>query len=442
MKTLIGIRREDKNPWERRVPLIPAHVLEIIQNNPLEIWLQPSSIRIFPDKDYLREGARVEEDLTPCSIIFAIKEIPLHFFRKERIYVFFSHTIKGQSHSMPMLQRMIDFRCTLIDYEKIVNEKGQRILFFGKQAGQAGMIDTLWALGQRLNHEKNKNPFSLIKQAYKYGSLVEAKEEIEKAGWQIYNNGLDRTLVPLLCGFAGYGNVSQGAQEIFNLLPYEDIEPEKINSFFDKKNYSANRVYKVVFKEEHMVKPIKSNQKFDLQDYYDHPQKYKSIFDSYLPFLTILVNCIFWTPKYPRFVTKKNLRQLYMMDDKPRLRVIGDISCDIEGSVECTAHATTPENPVFVYDPLEEKARDGIEGRGLVVMAIDNLPAEISLESSIFFSNALRPYVLAIAKADFSGALDDCDLPDAIKKAVILYQGRFTPDYEYMKDFIKNFLKE
>ena len=437
MKTKIGIRREDKNPWERRVPLIPAHVREIIQNHPLEIWLQPSSIRIFPDKDYLREGARVEEDLTPCSVIFAIKEIPLHFFKKERVYVFFSHTLKGQPHNMPILQKMMDLRCALIDYEKIANEKGERLLLFGIQAGQAGIIDTLWALGKRLNHEKKKNPFSLIKQAYQYGSLVAAKEEMEKVGWQIHNNGLDPSLVPLVCGFAGYGNVSQGAQEIFNLLPYEEIEPEKINSFFENKNYSANMIYKVVFKEKHLVKPIMANQKFDLQDYYDHPQKYKSIFDSYLPFLTILVNCIFWTPKYPRFVTKKSLRQLYMKNSEPRLRVIGDISCDIEGSVECTVRATSPKNPVFVYDPLEEKARDGVKGRGPVVMAIDNLPAEISLESSISFSTALKPFVPLIARADFSGALDDCDLPDSVKKAVILYQGRFTPDYEYMKNFIK-----
>ena len=165
MKTLIGIRREDKSLWEKRVPLIPADVKEIIENHPIETRLQPSSIRIFPDEDYIREGAKVEEDLTPCSIIFAIKEIPFHFFKREKVYVFFSHTIKGQPDNMPMLKRMIDLHSTLIDYEKVVNDKGQRLLFFGKQAGQAGMIDTLWALGQRLNHERKKNPFTSIKQA-------------------------------------------------------------------------------------------------------------------------------------------------------------------------------------------------------------------------------------------------------------------------------------
>ena len=168
MKTKIGIRCEDKNPWERRVPLIPSHTREIMLRHPVEIRLQPSSIRIFSDEDYRREGAQINEDLTPCPIIFAVKEIPVPFFEKEKTYIFFSHTIKGQLQNMPLLKKMIDFQCTLIDYEKIVNKQGQRLVFFGKQAGQAGMIDTFWAFGRRLIHEGIENPFSSIKQAYQY----------------------------------------------------------------------------------------------------------------------------------------------------------------------------------------------------------------------------------------------------------------------------------
>lgn len=323
------------------------------------------------------------------------------------------------------------------DYEKIVNEKGQRLLFFGKQEGQAGMIDTLWALGQRLDHEGKRSPFSSIKQTYLYKSLAEAEEEIDKVGKQIQRYGLDLSLVPLVCGFTGYGHVSQGAQEIFDLLPCEEISPEEIHSLFEKKQYSAKKVNKVVFKEEHMVKPISLNQKFDLQEYYKNPQKYHSVFESYLPFLTVLVNCIYWAPEYPRFVTKKYLKQLYEMNNEPALRVIGDISCDINGSIECTVKATSPENPVFVYDPIKDVIRDGVEGRGPVIMSIDNLPAEIPLDSSIFFSSALKPMVPILASANFSGDFEQCQLPLAIKQAVILYKGKFTPDYEYMKNFIK-----
>ncbi len=437
MKTLVGIRREDKNPWERRVPLIPAHVRELMQKYPFEIWLQPSKIRVFSDEDYLREGATVEENLSACSLILAIKEIPLHFFEREKVYIFFSHTAKGQLHNMPMLKKMMELGCTLIDYEKIVDEKGQRLLFFGRQAGQAGLVDTLWALGQRLGREGIENPFSLLKQTYHYGSLVEAKEVIEKIGWQISKSGLPFSLVPFLCGFTGYGHVSQGAQEIFDLLPFEEIRVSQVRSFVRKKNFSANKVYKIVFKEEDMVKPKSSEIKFDLQDYYQNPQKYKPILESYLPYLTILVNCIYWAPKYPKFVTKKYLKKLFTKNESPRLRIIGDISCDIEGSVECTVKATDPKNPVFVYDPLHEEVRNGFEGRGVVIMAIDNLPAEVSLESSIFFSQALKPFIPDMALANFSGDFSSCHLPCPIKKAMILYRGQFTPDYEYMKNFIK-----
>lgn len=437
MSSIIGIRREDKNQWERRVPLIPAHVREIVEKHDLEIWLQPSSIRIFRDEDYVQQGAKIKENLTPCSIIFALKEIPINLFERGKVYLFFSHTTKGQPHNMAMLKRMVELECTLIDYEKIVDEKGRRLLLFGKQAGQAGMIDTFWALGQRLLWEKMESPFSQIKQAFEYESLAHAKEEIKKISLRINNEGIHPSLVPLFCGFAGYGNVSQGAQEIFNLFPYEEIAPKNLSDFIKEKNYSAHKLYKVVFKEQHMVKPRQSKNNFDLQDYYENPQKYEPVFHSFLPYLTILVNCIYWEPKYPTFVTKKFLKKLYRDNSSPRLRVIGDVSCDIEGSVECTVKATNPEKPVFTFDPIEEKATDGFEGRGPVVMAIDNLPAEISLESSISFSQALKSLVPAIAGADFSSDFRKLSLPDSLKKAVILYRGKFTSNYTYMKRFVE-----
>ena len=436
MKVRIGIRREDKNPWERRVPLIPSHVREMIQNFPLELHIQPSDIRIFTDQDFRMEGAKIEEDLSSCHAVFAVKEIPQEFFLPGKTYMFFSHTIKGQPDNMPMLKKMMELGCTLIDYERVVDEKGQRLVFFGTQAGQAGMIDTLWALGQRVKQLGMNTPFEDVRLAHQYGSLVDAKESIEKVGWYIHENGFDRAHVPLICGFTGYGRVSQGAQKIFDLLPVDEISPTELVSFFRDGDYASNRVYKVVFKEEHMVKPRSTSQKFDLQEYYDHPDRYRSTFESFIPFLSVLVNCIYWAPAYPRFVTKKYLHDLWKKHDSPRLKVIGDISCDVEGAMECTLHATNPGDPVYVYDPIEKTAQDGLRGRGVVVMATDNLPAELSIESSIFFSNVLLPLVPAIAMADYSGDFANCDLPYPIKQGVILYKGKFTPAYEYMEKFI------
>jgi len=437
MAKKIGLRREDKNPWERRAPLIPTHVRELIHNESLEVLVQTSPNRIFPDSDYKREGAHVVETLESCPIIFAVKEIPLDFFEKENTYIFFSHTIKGQSSNMPMLQKILDLECTLIDYERIVDENGMRLVFFGEQAGQAGMIDTLWAYGQRLCYLGIESPFSSIKQAFQYPSLIAAKEEISKVGWAIKNDGLELSEVPLICGLTGYGRVSLGAQEIFDLLPFEEIAPEEIEKLIKGKSYSASTVYKVIFNEEHMVEPISSDFPFELQDYYDNPQKYRSNFEKYLPSLSILVNCIYWAPQYPRFVTKKFLKELWSREASPKVKVIGDITCDVDGSVECTVRSTSPDNPVFVYDPLEGDVIDGYEGRGVVVMAVDNLPAEISLESSIFFSHSLLPLVKGIVDADYSGELEGSRLPSSIKKATIVFRGKFTPDYKYMKDFLK-----
>jgi len=151
---------------------------------------------------------------------------------------------------------MLDLGCNLIDYEKVIDEKGRRLIFFGRHAGLAGMIDTLWALGKRLTWEGVPSPFSESRNAYKYNSLAEAKESISQGGEKIKKNGLPEPLTPLIFGVTGYGHVSTGAQEILNLLPFEQINPEEIFTLTKQSNFSKNRIHKVVFKAEPMVEPI------------------------------------------------------------------------------------------------------------------------------------------------------------------------------------------
>jgi alpha-aminoadipic semialdehyde synthase len=335
-----------------------------------------------------------------------------------------------------MLKRILELECQLIDYEKVVDEKGRRLIFFGKHAGIAGMIDTLWALGQRLSWEKIPNPFKQIKIAHQYESLTRAKEEISEVGKKIKSDGLDKSLLPFICGISGYGNVSHGVQEVLDLLPIKEISPNEIFPLVEGAEYSKNHIYKVVFKEEHTVEPIFSADRFELQDYYDHPEKYRSKFETYIPHLSLFMNCIYWDKRYPKLVTKKYLKQLYADKEKPRLRVIGDISCDIEGSVECNLKWTEPDKPIYVYDPFEDKAIDGYEGNGPVVLAVDNLPCEISKEASIYFSQVLKPFIPEIVKADFSVDFGQCNLPPPIKNAVIVYHGELTPNYRYLKNHL------
>ncbi|MCD6554195.1 MAG: hypothetical protein J7M16_09330 [Anaerolineae bacterium] len=436
MSIRIGIRREDKSRWERRVPVIPEHARKLREEHGVEVWLQPSEIRVFSEEEYVRAGARVQEDLSPCPVIFAVKEIPQDFFEPGKTYVFFSHTIKGQPYNMPMLKRMLELGCTLIDYEKVTDERGRRLIFFGWHAGLAGMIDTLWALGQRLNWEGIPNPFAEIRQTYQYESLAEAQKDVVRVGEKIAADGLPESITPLIVGIAGYGNVSRGVQEILSLLPTLEIEPDEIEAVSTGADYSRNHVYKVVFREEHMVEPTSPADRFVLQDYYDHPEKYRSVFEKYVPYLTVIMNCIYWEKKYPRLVTKAYLKRLYSGEEPPRLRVIGDVSCDIEGAIECTLHCTEPDEPVFVYDPFADRAIPGCEGRGPVVLAVDILPSELPRESSADFSRVLLDYIPAIAKADYSVPFEQLDLPPEIKRAVIAHRGELTPNYRYLEKFL------
>ena len=156
----IGIRREDKNEWERRAPLTPDHVAELVEQRELGISVEPASLRVFPAKDYRAAGARIDETLTDCRVVLGIKEIAIERLEAHKTYLYFSHTTKGQQYNMPMLSRLLELGCTLIDYERVLDERGRRLIFFGRYAGLAGMIDTLWALGRRLTVEGYDSPFA------------------------------------------------------------------------------------------------------------------------------------------------------------------------------------------------------------------------------------------------------------------------------------------
>ena len=432
----IGIRREDKSRWERRVPLVPSDVTMLKKAHGIQVYIQPSENRIFPDEAYRQAGAVVEENLSSCPIIFAVKEIPIDFVMPGKTYMFFSHTIKGQPYNMPLLRRLMEYKCQLIDYERVVDDQGRRLIFFGKHAGMAGMTDSLWALGRRLEYEGIPNPFAEMRPAHAYKSIEEIKNTVARIGQRLAAEGVPAAVAPLVVGFAGYGNVSQGAQSIIEPLRPVEVTPAELRQQGITGLTDVRKVYKVVFKEEDLVSPKAADDTFELNDYYQHPEKYVSRFDDYTPHLSILVNCIYWDQRYPRLVTKRVLGELFAPGRTPRLRVIGDISCDIEGSIEATLRTTMPDDPVYVYDPAKDEAVSGVAGRGPVIMAVDILPSELPLISSEDFSRVLREFVPEIAAADFSGELAACHLSDPIRRAMILYHGELTPDYQFMKEFI------
>lgn len=429
----IGIRYEDKYVMERRVPLVPDHVKELIDKG-LDFEVVKSPKRIFKDEEYERVGAQIVDEIRNATVILGVKEMPIDFFEKGKTYIFFSHVIKGQPYNMPLLKQMIKQKINLIEYEKIVNDKNQRLIFFGRFAGLAGMINSLWSAGQRWKTMGIETPFTRLTQTHKYNSLEEAKSEIKKVAEEIDEKGLPESIIPIVVGFTGYGNVSNGAQEIYDIFNPFEITPEQLASGYVDES-KDNLFYKVVFKENDLSEPIDKSKEFDLQEYYNSPELFKNKFEQYIPHLTILMNCMYWDDRYPRIVTKSTLKELYK-DGDPKLIVIGDVTCDPDGSVECTFKGTEIEDPVFVYNPIEDTYNMGFEGDGLLIMAVDILPSELPRESSQTFSDALVDFIPEIANTDFNVSFDDLELPSPIKKALILHKGKLTPDYDYLKQYL------
>jgi len=431
----IGIRREDKDQWEARVPLTPDHVGRLITSHSLQIALQPSRLRVFPADDYERVGARIDDDLSACDIVLAVKEIPRDLFLPGKTYVFFSHTIKGQPYNMAMLRRLMELECQLIDYERITDERFRRLIFFSRFAGLAGAIDSLWALGRRLDWEGlTPNPFSALSPTYRYATLASALKAVEDAGLRLAADGLPEELCPFVIGITGYGNVSRGAQEVIDALGARHVSPADLDDLVAAEP-ERHAAYKAVFAEEDLV-ARRDGGAFVLDDYYQHPDLYGGRFEARLPQLAVLINCIYWDTPYPRLVTRGAARRLFAGAARPRLRVIGDLSCDIEGSIELTVKETHIDNPVYVYEPATDTISDGVAGPGPVVLAVGNLPCELSREASEAFSTALLPLVPALAAADLTRSFADVELPPELRRATILHRGAFTPSYAYMERFV------
>lgn len=425
---MIGLRREDKNEWERRVALTPLHVKHLLDSG-LDVAVETATHRAYPDADYRAVGARVGDGFDDARVVLGIKEVALDRLQADKTYVFFSHTTKAQSHNMPLLRRMLDLGCTLLDYEQITDGQGRRLIFFGRHAGYAGMIDTLWVLGRRLALDGFDTVLQQIKPAHQYTTLAQALEHIADVGRQLARDGLPAGLDPIVCGFTGTGNVSTGAQDVLSRLPVLDLKPEDLRA---RKQHRRDAIYKVV---------LDLNQRFqrddggpvEIAELAAHPERFTNATLPYLPGLTVLVNGMFWVPALPRLLTLADMRALHRSGELASLRVIADISCDIGGAIEATYKATTPANPVFVYDVPHERFADGFAGDGPVILAIDNLPAELPRESSQDFGDTLLPFVEPLYRCDWTRPFADLALPSELSRAIIAHRGELIPRFEYLR---------
>ncbi|KAJ1679092.1 hypothetical protein EV182_002744, partial [Spiromyces aspiralis] len=410
---VVGLRRENKNRWERRVPLLPQHVARLIAETGTKVLVQPSTKRVVPDEAYLKAGATITEDLSQADIILGIKEVPIDKLIPNKTFMVFSHTHKGQDYNMPTLKAITDNNIRLLDYELLVDPNSKkRLVMFGKYAGYAGMIDCLHGLGQRLLGLGYNSPFIHVGMAHTYSSLQAAKDSIAAVGAIIREHGLPTDFAPFVFVFTGSGNVSQGAQEVFRSLPHQYVTPDElpalINTPPDKRPADFNRkVYAVEVNAPDYIIHNEAASPYDRSEYRSHPERYRSVFfEKIAPYATTIINGLFWSTEFPRLMTNDQLRQ-FQSDPANRHRLLSlmDISCDIGGSFEFMTYASTIGDPFFYVDasaPGSPRQHKDIEQPGIQVNSVDNLPTELPYEASLTFADALYPFVKAMALGNFS----------------------------------------
>ena len=138
--------------------MAPSNVRSLVRAG-VKVIVQPSNRRAYPAKSYLAAGASMQEDISSASVIFGVKQVPVDQLIPNKTYCFFSHTIKAQESNMPMLDAILDKNIRLLDYEKLTDDNGQRLVAFGKYAGVAGMVNILHGLGLRLLALGHHTPF-------------------------------------------------------------------------------------------------------------------------------------------------------------------------------------------------------------------------------------------------------------------------------------------
>uniref|UniRef100_T1IMQ8 Uncharacterized protein n=1 Tax=Strigamia maritima TaxID=126957 RepID=T1IMQ8_STRMM len=441
---MIAIRREDSSVWERRAPLSPSNVRQLIKQG-CKVLVQPSNRRAYPMQAYANAGAIIQEEINDAPVIVGVKQVPIDLLIPDKTYCFFSHTIKAQDANMPLLDAILEKNIRLIDYEKMVDSKGQRVVAFGIWAGVAGMINILHGLGLRLLALGHHTPFMHIGPAHNYRTSGMARQAIRDAGYEIALGMMPKSIGPLTFVFTGSGNVSQGAQELFQDLPHEFVPPEMLKKAAE--HGATNKVYACsVSRADHVVR--KDGKEFDPVDYDENPNEYFSTFSKKIaPYASVIVNGIYWAPNSPRLITIPDAKYLLRPASTPwlpinmgspplphRLLAICDISADPGGSIEFMIECTTIDTPFCLYDADQHRNTESFAGPGVLVCSIDNMPTQLPLQATDDFGELLFPYIDDILNSDATIPLSEEKFNPVVYGAVIASNGKLTSNFEYIQD--------
>ena len=395
----IGLSRERKNPPDKRVALSPIQCIALQNRYPnTKILVESSPSRAFSDQQYREVGIEVVNDLQGAEIIFNIKELPADALIPGKTYFFFSHTIKKQPYNREMLKSILTKNITLIDYEILQYENGQRVLGFGRFAGIVGTYNGFLAYG------KKHGLFTLkpAHQSTNYASLLTQLLKIKLPNMRIL--------------VSGGGRVSQGALDLLRALQLREVSPEQ----FLHIQYNEP-IFVQLNSPELYIHP--SQNSWNTKHFYSHHKEYKSQFSAYISHTDLFINGIYWTTDLPRLFEKLDTASAQFVPT-----VIADISCDIDGSVPITYKSTSIENPVMGWSrskqaPCEPYSKDSID-----IMAVGNLPNELPRDASEEFGEMLLQLVIPALFEKKSRLL---------LGATICKAGKLTDKYNYLSDYVQ-----
>ena len=401
--TNIGIVRESRND-ENRTPLVPEHIKKYKESNPnINFIIQPSNSRCFSDEEYELCGAKINENLNECSIIFGVKEIDPNILINNRTYLFFSHTFKInkqqkniEKHKKDLLLSILNKKITLIDYENIRGKNGTRCLGFGRFAGIVGCYNTLNLLLKVLGKQS-------LASAYKIN-------DYERLVLNLKNLYFPKTKILV----TGDGRVAKGVIELLNQT---NIKAVSKKDFLEKK--FDQPIFCNLETKDYVTNNSSTN--FNLEHFINNPQDYSSSALQYLKETNILISAHYWDPSSPKIFENEDLKDLQ------NLKIVGDITCDINGSVPTTIRSTTIEKPNYWIERNNLKEIDE-NNDGIAVMAVDNLPSELPRDSSTEFSEGIINEVLPFLLKEDDGR---------ILNGTITTDGSFLEKYNYLNNYIK-----
>ena len=395
----IGILKETKSPPDRRVPFTPHQISMMKERFPgIVFCLQPSEIRCFTDWEYAEEGVQLKTDLSDCEILVGIKEVNINTLIPDKIYMFFSHTGKKQPHNRKLFQEMATRRITLVDYEYLTDENNMRLVAFGRWAGIVGAYNGLRAWGERFSLYK-------LKPAHQCFNLEEMKREIRKVA-----------LPPIRMLITGGGRVAGGAMETLTLLNIRQVSPE------DYLGSNFNEPVLCRIDPWHYARR-KNGSRFSMDHFISYPEQYESVFRPYTNFTDLYLACHFWDPASPVLIALSVIQ-----DPDFRIKVIADISCDINGSVKSTIRASSIDDPFYGYNPRTGKETSAFDPESITVMAVDNLPGELPRDASEDFGRMLMDSIIHALLAE--------DPHGIISRATILKNGKLTTRFSYLQDYL------